>query len=78
MMEIEIGKKYKVSGAVLKKLLREANIETLRQIELADISLVKKSSDIHHVIHCDLCTEESKTGNKVNKICTQCMKEHYV
>lgn len=30
------------------------------------------------VIHCDLCTEESKRGNKVNKICTSCMKEYYV
>ena len=40
MKKIEIGKKYQVSGAVLKKLLRDANIETLRQIELAHISLV--------------------------------------
>lgn len=39
---------------------------------------IKNLGDIGDVIHCDLCTEESKLGNKVNKICTSCMKEHYV
>lgn len=53
-MTIEIGKKYKVSGAVLKKLLREANIETLRQIELADISLV--DSDYISNVRIRKCT----------------------
>lgn len=39
---------------------------------------LKNIGGIGDVIHCDLCTKESKIGNKVNKICTQCMKEHYV
>jgi len=26
---------------------------------------------------CDICKEESMKGNKVNKICTNCIKENY-
>ena len=53
-MTIEIGKKYKVSGSVLKKLLKEASVETLRQIELAEIILVD-SDFISHVSKCENC-----------------------
>lgn len=50
------------------------------EMMLKDIAteVANESTDIHPVIHCDICSEDSKTGNKVNKICTKCVKEHYV
>ena len=43
-MEIDNKEKYQVSGALLNKLLFDARKATLRQIELADVQLVKNCS----------------------------------
>lgn len=47
-------------------------IKTLEEVKLILPDVVVSEAEC-----CDICKEESRKGNKVNKICANCIKENY-
>ena len=56
-----------IQKAFVKHFIKKKQIE---QLTLTDVVVSEAEC-------CDICKEESMKGNKVNKICTNCIKENY-
>ena len=64
-----------------QELWNKAEFDTKEKIinELGELAIKLTIPDvvISETECCDICKEESRKGNKVNKICTNCIKENY-
>ena len=69
-MLVDNRRNYKTPMTPFELLSNWDKIREVKKLTLTDVVVSEAEC-------CDICKEESMKGNKVNKICTNCIKENY-